>query len=183
MVIGEGAAGSYMFSAGACFEALGSARGANENASTGLCLFGTAYIPQRYPNKSLIYALKFLSFRKGLLSPEQLHSLELQMTALLAEGDDGELAAPEVSLLSLDTLIEFLSRYRPRTHPNLAIAKSGLFSASWTHGRRAKITLSFDRDGGEWVGVDLDAKIRNSGAFVRDSLAGIALPYREWITA
>jgi hypothetical protein len=124
--------------------------------------------------------------RRGLLTVEQFSALDRQLKSLLAEDDDNlETTEISVSPTSLDGLIEFLARHRPDSHPNIALTREGRFTASWSRGKRAKITLIFDREGGDWVGVDLDSQptARASGAFVINSLAGIAQPFRTWIKA
>jgi hypothetical protein len=112
------------------------------------------------------------------LQADQITALQRQLAALLDADDPPE---QRVSLLSLDGLISFLAQHRPAIHPNLSLTADGRFSASWQQGRRAKLTLTFDREGGDWVGVDLDAKRRATGGFVVNSLAGIAQPYRSWM--
>jgi hypothetical protein len=124
--------------------------------------------------------------RRGLLTLEQFSALERQLKSLLVEDEDS-LEAIEIaaSSTSFDGLIEFLARHRPDAHPNIALTREGRFTASWLGGKRAKITLIFDREGGDWVAVDLDSRppVRARGAFVVNSLAGIAQPFRAWIKA
>lgn len=129
-------------------------------------------------------ASELLFARRGILTPNQFIALCRQIRSLLTD-ESGNAIQSVISQTSLDGLIGFLSRHRPDSHPNVALTRDGRFSASWLFGKRAKITLVFDRVGGEWTGVNLDAQpvIRGSGAFVVNSLSGIAKPFRSWIKA
>jgi hypothetical protein len=138
------------------------------------------------PSKSILATCRdLLNSRRGLLRPEQFAALLRQINALLLDEDELIANRVVVSAASLDGLIEFIVRHQLPTHPNVAIARNGRFTASWTHGKRAKITLTFDanRVGGEWIGVDLGIQppARHDGAFIIDSLAGIARPFQSWI--
>jgi hypothetical protein len=128
------------------------------------------------PPSTLSSCKELLAARKGLLSYDQFESLGKQLTSLLLDLDDGL----QISIVSLDALISFLSKHRP-PQPNIALTKHGRFTASWTSGRRAKITLTFDQEGGTWVAVNLDDGTRAIGAFVINSLDGISRPYRGWV--
>lgn len=122
--------------------------------------------------------LEILQARRGLLAEKQLTSLQRQVSfLLLPEG------APSVSTGSLNGLIDFIGRHKPVAHPNLSLTRNGKFAASWSSGPRAKVTLTFDRDGGDWVGMDLTKApaVRASGAFVIDSLAGLTQPFKSWV--
>ena len=124
--------------------------------------------------------------RRGLLPVEQVSAIQRQLQSLLGtEDDEFESRDIAISPISLDGLIEFLARNNPDSHPNISVSRDGRFMASWSHGKRAKITLIFDREGGDWVGVDLDTRppIRDAGAFVVNSLFGITKPFRSWIKA
>jgi hypothetical protein len=124
--------------------------------------------------------------RRGLLTVEQVAALDRQLKSILADEEDNfELSGISVSPTSLDGLIKFLARHRPASHPNIALTREGHFTASWLGGKRAKVTLIFDQEGGDWIGVDLESRpaVRCAGAFVVNSLAGIAQPFRSWIKA
>lgn len=137
-------------------------------------------------NKSALAICRdLLSARRGLLTTEQVVALENQLNSLLADDDELEASGITISPTSLDGLIEFLAMHLPDVHPNISVSREGRFTASWLHGKKAKITLSFDQEGGDWVGVDLRKETleRKTGAFVINSLAGIAQPFRSWIKA
>jgi hypothetical protein len=126
-----------------------------------------------------------LSARRGLLADGQFSALGRQLESLLADNDELQARGITVSPTSLDGLIKFLALHRSDAHPNVALTRDGRFTASWSRGKRAKITLVFDRDGGDWVGVDLNSAppLRKTGAFVVTSLDGISQPFRSWIKA
>ena len=135
---------------------------------------------------ALTVCTDLLLARRGLLSIEQVSAIQRQLQSLLGtEDDEFESRDTAISPISLDGLIEFLARNNPDSHPNISLSRDGRFMASWSHGKRAKITLIFDREGGDWVGVDLDTRppIRDAGAFVVNSLFGITKPFRSWIKA
>jgi len=135
---------------------------------------------------SLAVCSDLLLARRGLLTVEQVSAIQRQLQSLLGtEDDEFESRDIVISPTSLDGLIEFLARINPDAHPNISVSRDGRFTASWSHGKRAKITLIFDREGGDWVGVDLEARppVRSAGAFVVNSLAGITQPFRSWIKA
>lgn len=136
-----------------------------------------------WKQSSLAICLDLVSSRQGLLTSDQALSLQRQLKSLLAEDEEGN--APAVSPTSLDGLIGFLISNLPDRHPNLSIARDGRFSASWSCGPRAKATLLFEQEGGDWTGVDLEANppFRQTGAFVINSLTGISQPFRSWIKA
>ena len=130
---------------------------------------------------------ELLNARRGRLRPEQFQALARQLNALLSDEDELVASRIDVSAVSLDGLIEFIVHHQPARHPNIAITRDGRFSASWMQSRQTKITLTFDanRIGGDWVGVDLGANppALHRGAFLVDSLSGIAQPFRTWIKA
>jgi hypothetical protein len=121
--------------------------------------------------------------RRGLLADEQFFALRRQLSSIFAAADESDDVT--VSLTSLDGLIEFLARNQPDSHPSVSVGRDGRFAASWMHGPRAKVTLVFDRTGGEWAGVDLEARppVRGKGSFVVNSLFGITQTFRNWIKA
>jgi hypothetical protein len=121
--------------------------------------------------------------RRGLLHKDQYWALERQLRSLFVE--EGEpISSAVASPVSFDGLINFLAQHRP-THPNISLNRDGQFVASWPQGKRAKLSLTFDRAGGDWVAINLDVSppLRRSGSFVKGSLTGISEPFRNWIAA
>jgi hypothetical protein len=157
------------------------------------CLAPDAYDKSARPNAAglrqayltgelsrLAQSTMLLDARRGLISDVQYGALYRQLTSLL--GDDENVGTHQVSIISLDALITFLGQHQPNTHPNISLGRDGRFAASWTPSKKQKVTLFFDRDGGDWIGIDLLATPpRATGSFIVSSLSGIARPFRNWI--
>jgi hypothetical protein len=126
---------------------------------------------------------ELLHARRGLLRAHEVLALERQLSALLSDEDEIVANGLKVSSASLDGLIAFLAAHRPHTHPRLSLTRGGLFAASWAPRDRVKLTLTFNREAADWVGVDLGAAppVRDSGAVVIGSLDGMRQSFRDWI--
>lgn len=135
------------------------------------------------PPSSLARSLTLLRSRRGILQAPQFEGLDRQIRALLADDEDLSELGITASIGSLDNLIEFLTLDQARQHPNLSISRQGLFAASWSPGRRCKLTLTFDSSGGggEWVGINLDVTpiLRGSGRF--QSSDDIPPQFKGWM--
>jgi hypothetical protein len=143
---------------------------------------GPVWIVGSGPSSALGKSCELLEARRGLLRSEQYEAFRRQLSALLSDEDELNRRGIGPSMISLDALVQFVARHQPRVHPNISMDRNGRFSASWG-GRRAKVTLVFDQEGGDWTGIDLDARppVRATGAFVLDSLAGVGQRFRDWI--
>ncbi|WP_441231446.1 hypothetical protein AB7828_24885 [Tardiphaga sp. 215_C5_N2_1] len=124
--------------------------------------------------------LIFLATRRSVLGTNQFAGLAKQINILLENEDELAVLDSPQSLASFRGLLKFLASRNPK-HPSLSISKAGLFVASWSPAKRAKLSLTFvDHEGGDWFGMSLDENLSDDGQF---KIEEFALPgvYGSWM--
>jgi hypothetical protein len=136
-------------------------------------------------NEPLLSARRLIESRMMSLTGTQVRALLRQVGALLADAEELRLDGIRPSMASFSGLLSYLAKSQGLVHPNLSMSPTGLFSGSWSPGRRAKLTLTFaDGHTAEWTGVDLnsDPPASGSGAFkVMDGDQMIPAPFANWM--
>lgn len=131
-------------------------------------------------SSSLSILLAFLALRRPVLTKEQFDALARQLEALLGDEESIDRVVNAQTVASFRGLIRFLVAFKP-THPSLSINRQGLFVASWSPKKRAKLSLTFkDHQGGPWFAVSLDDDLSEDGEFTIENCTLLSA-YASWL--
>jgi hypothetical protein len=156
----------------------------NADASNLLLLSGNSSNAAEALRPSVLSAyLALLAIHRFVLTEAQFVALARQLEALLGDEDGmyGVLSAR--SFASFRGLIGFLAARKSSKiiHPSLSISRQGLFIASWSPKKRAKLSLTFDdHEGGSWFAVSLEDGINEEGYFALANLRPLS-QYATWL--
>jgi hypothetical protein len=156
----------------------------NADASNLLLLSGnSSNAAEAFRPPVLSAYLALLAIHRFVLTEAQFVALARQLEALLGDEDGmyGVLSAR--SFASFRGLIGFLAALKSSKiiHPSLSISRQGLFIASWSPKKRAKLSLTFDdHEGGSWFAVSLEDAVNEEGYFALGNLRPLS-QYATWL--
>lgn len=118
-----------------------------------------------------------------LLRREASRTLRGQIDALLEDDNELQQYGIQPSMPSLCGLLIFLGAIRPSVHPSLGLTAEGLFTASWSPRRGAKLSIIYGGpDLAEWFGIDLETGDPPArGRFSPSESHNIPPPFSSWM--